>query len=1522
MSQNRQLVKKIHKFYKQRSKKFLLGIKKQIIWLLRTLFVPKRRRATVNAGFVLPTVVMVALVVVLLTTAIMFRSFDRSKNASNVRVNEAVLNAATPALDRARAKLNDVFQPGNLTVGTPTDLTIEAAFKKDLDKYTFGDETQLKLTYNSDQLTTAWLYPVDTDNNGKFDSYTIYGIYFKNPPITSGKYTRARNPLEARTLPMINGNLNGDCGDTLGTSATLVSNGSWLSFGGKLRKSFFVYTANVPITTQPTNNNYELYKSNKGFSALEYQQDRVQLSVVNNAVVYEDDIELTPGVDFRLNGRILTNSNFLTGRTTDTNPTVSLYQVSSQASCFYSEDNARIIIGGNLVTGNFTGSTSYNATNVDLYSVPAAAPATPTSVSIVNSTTNTPDKIAYNSLAYVQRINRLIEAQIAKDTTGGTDPQEVKDGITSTKNQLGLSSYTSDQNEQIRRKQLDLYFKKRTRRVPYQEIGFGNDALGDYKVGGNKETAVLQDSGNSLRPPDTWIYPTDPNDGTSGQNSTAGKTYTNLTLNIDSNKLLSPGAIEPTKQQKDLQGQEKVLGDRTLIGNNLPQKWWNNGKIVGPDPQDTQNLTGVLWNDATDPTKASTVTRTRHTRVDQLADLGDTSRDGDWEVAAATVPANPQDPVGGLRVITGAGIYLPSGYKTSGTNTDTTFTTSAAATKEIWSDMMPVASINAATNGGTVDTDIILPNQQYTPYLRMRATAVYHYKTASYDGSDPKPIACVSSYYDPTNSNRAKNLTGLPNGVNGGSSNNGIVYGVPSKSASDYQNVLNYQTQLKYPNGRLVNEPLKNALAKAAASRTRADKSAIDAALCALQILDGSITVDNSVVPHNAIMETAFLDARQIKAVHNDQTTGVETFTNADGVNGDGTGSVVANVPPTANYDLPIEQRQPLEIRATVLDINKLRTTIGGALPTQEYLLSNSGLIYATRDDALIDLSYKKPTTGSDIQKAETQKSQSSVDYVLDPTRRPNAIMLINGNPIWRDKTNYRDTERGMILASNLPVYIKGDFNKHTQQEFTLALDDSWNNFYSRTKAQRNPNFACRTGDTRLPNCTSGDDWRQASVLSDAITLLSNNFRTGYRNEGDYDLNNNLGNSQSITAFKQNGFSTNAYVPNTAWYGTDGYPQDLDSTTTGFQYSSYLNNFVTPIQRRTTFNEYLMEVCPKLPVSACGPSDWYVKPSTTGTSWNISGGIVGKAVATDLESGTTALPAATAYQRYSRRVAFKRDANGKLVTPANPTILGIDTNGKVAEYPLLGGQTRLSNTNTPALWFQTTNSNNSPIIATSVSLKLFTETLNADSQPRLLPVLQINSPLRDTSGGTPNGIDRIGPNNNNNDHNNWLQVATETTFNLAAAGGDTPARPNEDNGGLHNFVRFIENWNPVGGASSAYPARISGSFIQSKRSAYATGAFRGLLSSSAQSYGINANGQLSSFYIAPKRQWGYDVGLLSQNSDLFAQKLVKPPEDLANEFFREVSRDDAWVQTLLCAKKAVDGTTYAINQDQRPASCQ
>ncbi|MHC5721842.1 MAG: hypothetical protein ACYTX0_59955, partial [Nostoc sp.] len=95
--------------------------------------------------------------------------------------------------------------------------------------------------------------------------------------------------------------------------------------------------------------------------------------------------------------------------------------------------------------------------------------------------------------------------------------------------------------------------------------------------------------------------------------------------------------------------------------------------------------------------------------------------------------------------------------------------------------------------------------------------------------------------------------------------------------------------------------------------------------------------------------------------------------------------------------------------------------------------------------------------------------------------------------------------------------------------------------------------------------------------------------------------------------------------------------------------------------------------------------------------------------------------------------------------------------------------------------------------------------------------------------------------------------------------------------GLHNYVRFLENWNPTN--TTPIAATINGSFIQRTRSAYATGPFVAYLSSSSAAYPIANGSGLLPFYVPPNRQWGYDVALLSQSPDAFSQKLAITPNN-------------------------------------------
>ncbi|MDJ0553985.1 MAG: hormogonium polysaccharide biosynthesis protein HpsA [Microcoleaceae cyanobacterium MO_207.B10] len=1852
--------------------------KRVIRKVLRRLMSYKRLPGPSGAGFVLPTVTMVMLVVILLTIAISLRSFNRVEDARNVRVNQAVLNAAAPALDRAKAKLEELLVTNPPTTDTPTDdaLYLELTTTIGGDKYTFGDEQRLRVGYKirgntleeagddgdlttieDNEITeTAWRFPVDTDNNGQYDSFTIYGIFFRTPQRQGEGFAWARTPLDARTPPMasVAGSTNQQCQVIAGTSTSLVGDSGWYKSGSKLKKSFFTYTVTVPINNlsevtgdyDPTN--FETFTGTTGYSALEYQQDWSRIPLTNNAVVYEDDLEIAPGPDFRLNGRIQANGNLIISSTNDND--IDLYLVSSRNSCFYEdEENSKILVGGNVINGlvERDGATDIDVhlqqgKNVEVNDGDARITQTHQSV-----TTNSAQEAAYNSQASQQRIQWLVDAQIAAfpDTDSPEDDgygfaeqdddQANDDPTDDDANQADPDKVISNIKEssnkpQARINALETYFKERVRKVPFAEVAEG--------VEETQPTTLIAGSGEELRPAiDAWVLPTN---GDINTGETGGPT--NLTLDLDELIATHPDIVE------DNDGVQNFVGDRVLVGNNLPQKIWDNTNVENPTfvsdfQQDVDDGT-TKWLDAagnkiqdSNPDNLDP-DRTRKSRVATIADVGSTDRDGFWEDAAATEPEAALDGIGGLRVITGAGVYERenSFLPPPPTNPDG-FTV-------VWPDTMPMSpapnskvfdnesgkwsnEVYADVDKTVTATDSIDPStEKYAKGdLRMRATAVYHYANDfinDTDDSSQAPIACVSSYYDPSTSATA---------ATSDSTTNGIVYGPPGerKDAATYDSTtelfsgsgllgkLADQANMVFPNGRFVNEKLRDALQKADAARSLSEQAAFDSTMCALGILGDSevpLGTAPTYIPPGAIKEVSLLDARQIKASDPDNTTTTdidETFTIFD-LDGD---TDVQEVDLTTDSNLSLEERQPLEIRATQLDLNLLRTaaftpttSVGPRRDNNEYLLPLSGIIYASRDDALPDRSDPNSTSNEDL-------ANSPYDYKLDPTRRPNGIMLINGETVARPAPGTMTPEevtkeKGLTLVSNLPVYIQGDFNLHTNssqdeiEEFTDQLDDDWGDFYSRDGLDGN--FACRGGDPRLSQCTAGDNWRPVNILADSLSLLSNSWRPGFRNEGDFDLRNNsggnIGSEVNPVTIKQkrqfNGFFANNYATNGLSSGAtfDGSTY-TDASYTGPNNqlnSSYFNNFVTPVQRRIDkFPEYVMEVCPKLPVSACEPDDWVVDVTNNLKLYDLlidSGNgfddgtdnyfenvylrdnialetevLDTTIAASSLESGTTAtIP--DPVQRFPRRVAYLRNKYGELEMDEDkrPIPIGVDDSGNVRAYPYGSSASNPlpRDDQNNVLWFRTTTESDSPTTnatyaadehlfylsydesdrdnsgnklplpptpeingfsltddtttdnnndayrytfciadANGVGSKDYfainkekgitvtpssgcpnipstkiqefrqalmgldasddttaggnptissggttlagdtnedgmvvyeisggtiaagtTITLEGDSNdifvlrvpaspagqaitfgsgvnlqliggvnpnnifwvsdagmtfqaaavttpnllagnfignnttgnsltvgahtkilggrflgfnggvgsgglgsignvqtgvdiraitnqgnPSLVPVLQIHEP--DAANAGAEDIDDGDGDAANN--TGWMVRATETTFNLVTAAGDTPSRPGQSNGGLQNFVRFQENWQkPTQTATN-----ISGSFIQLRRSKYATAPQQQLkredvtneaistLFGYPQKYNSGAAGGILGFQAPPNRNWGFDVGLLSQSPDLFAQKFSSPSSDAKpDEFYREVGRDDPWIEALLCAE--------------------
>jgi len=671
-----------------------------------------------------------------------------------------------------------------------------------------------------------------------------------------------------------------------------------------------------------------------------------------------------------------------------------------------------------------------------------------------------------------------------------------------------------------------------------------------------------------------------------------------------------------------------------------------------------------------------------------------------------------------------------------------------------------------------------------------------------------------------------------------------------------------------------------------------------------------------------------------------------------------------------------MEERQPLEVRATQLNVKALRqqefnvvAVPNGPAPAKEYLLPNSGIIYASRDDALPDRSARSTDENRD-------KLVSPTDSLLDPTRKPNGILLINGESLFRDiagpvrPTTVADVvrEKGLSLVSNLPVYIKGEFNKHSQQEFATPLTDTWSNFYT-SRGILNPNFACRAGDPRLKDCTTGDNWRPATVLADAITLLSGDYRFGFRNEGDFDLRNNAGAAAVLPRRQQgfyhnnfvtNGLTSGAFLNNGKLFLNTGTALIDSAYATPQLNSSYFNNFVTPVQRRGKFPEYLMETCIKVPVSECGtdPRDWVVNPIPVSGAVKTAAEAFASTPAYDtnrlnvFQAGTTVDPPIPALQRFPRRVAFPRDTATNYLTGApTPQPYGINAGRIIIVGP---GEPKDN-----SLWFATTaaanatsvNYGNAPLpfvvnrnLTDWNGITLPPLSTTATFQPLLMPVLQLQTVGAAAGSADPPVVNKVVK------ATGWLPRAKATSFHLIVAAGDIPSRTldantGDTNGGLQNLPRFLESWQING---TDIPTDIKGSFIQLNRSAYSTSPYLPILPPDAPSMGTQATklhslferpatspispynapeiayrsdgGGRFPYFIPPKRDWGFDVGLLSQPPDLFTQRFTTPPRQTQpDEYFREVGRDDKWVQTLMCAKVAAPpGTTDAVDAPFRP----
>ncbi|NET10376.1 MAG: hypothetical protein F6K16_37890, partial [Symploca sp. SIO2B6] len=131
--------------------------------------------------------------------------------------------------------------------------------------------------------------------------------------------------------------------------------------------------------------------------------------------------------------------------------------------------------------------------------------------------------------------------------------------------------------------------------------------------------------------------------------------------------------------------------------------------------------------------------------------------------------------------------------------------------------------------------------------------------------------------------------------------------------------------------------------------------------------------------------------------------------------------------------------------------------------------------------------------------------------------------------------------------------------------------------------------------------------------------------------------------------------------------------------------------------------------------------------------------------------------------------------------------------------------------------------------------------------------------------------------------------ATNMSVNAILISGSVPSRIGQSYGGLHNFPRFIERWRYKG-------LRIAGSLMQLSFSNASTAPY----DHDSWEPGTDAkpDSEVIDYYWAPKRLWGYDVGLQKGVAGPMAKRFVSGAEPTRSEFYSEPPADDPYIRNL------------------------
>jgi hypothetical protein len=353
----RKLVRAIQHLFQQIGKLARTFTKGLVSWLLRGLLLVGRQPLMTRAGFVLPTTVLLLLVVTLTVGSIAFRTFTRTTDTIGERQQRVIYNAATPAIDRAKAKLEFMFDKNRdprLPGGVPGQDQLMGMMLNDgrhsgvqpfpddesYDPYTFPGEERLDLGGGTDTATNgddnAWWYEADLNGDGDTtdpeDGVVAYSILFQEGTRqNTGNDATLANLLQVRHGPL---SINSDSNSACATQNSQIGapEGGWQRDEvntSLLKKNFQVNALVLPRSKSGT------------VSTLEFHQDREVRSNKWGAWM-RNDMEIFPGPTFNWNGAMHTEGSLIVGK--PGSGTFTSYLISAPESCLFEIGNSVVTV--------------------------------------------------------------------------------------------------------------------------------------------------------------------------------------------------------------------------------------------------------------------------------------------------------------------------------------------------------------------------------------------------------------------------------------------------------------------------------------------------------------------------------------------------------------------------------------------------------------------------------------------------------------------------------------------------------------------------------------------------------------------------------------------------------------------------------------------------------------------------------------------------------------------------------------------------------------------------------------------------------------------------------------------------------------------------------------------------------------------------------------------------------------------------------------------------------------------------